>query len=319
MKKVDWQMLVINLPGGHQTMRMRLWRALKAAGAAALRDGVYVLPDTESSRRLFGAQRAEIEKQGGSASVLRLPAQPQDQEAHLRELFDRTADYAKLLAGVEKLRSGLGKVRDVVARRRLLVLRREIDAQVGVDFFPGAARDQLLAAYKDVEVALTAQLSPGEPHAAHRAVPQRSLAKYQGRVWATRERLWIDRICSAWLIRRFIDPKAKFMWLKRTRDIPRRAVGFDFDGAEFTHVDTRVTFEVLLQSFALDGDPALRRLADLVHFLDVGGVVVPEAGAIELMLRSKQQRCRSDDLLLREAQVLLDDLYAGYAGKSGES
>ena len=318
MKGFNWQLLVINLPGGHQTLRMRLWRALKAAGAAALRDGVYVLPDTEHSRRLFEAQRTEIEERGGSASVLQLPAQARDHENHLRKLFDRSADYAKLLAGMEKLRHGIGKLREAAARRRLSTLGREVETLIGIDFFAGQARDQLLAAHKDVAAAFTAQYSPGEPSAMHRAVPRRSLAKYQKRVWATREGLWIDRLCSAWLIRRFIDPKARFVWLKRTRDIPRRAVGFDFDGAEFTHVDTRVTFEVLLQSFALDGEVALRKMAELVHFLDVGGVAVAEAGAIELVLRGMHKRCRSDDRLLSETLVLLDDLYAGYLGEDSK-
>jgi hypothetical protein len=91
-------------------------------------------------------------------------------------------------------------------------------------------------------------------------------------------------MASAWLIRRFIDRKAKFLWLDEAKRCPKRALGFDFDGATFTHVGGRVTFEVLAASFGLDADPALARIAAIVHFLDVGGVPVAEAPGIEAVL-----------------------------------
>jgi hypothetical protein len=90
-------------------------------------------------------------------------------------------------------------------------------------------------------------------------------------VWGTRQHLWVDRVASAWLITRFIDNEATFVWLAKPSDLPRGAVGFDFDGAEFTHVSELVTFEVLLASFGLDGDEALQRIGTMVHGLDVGG------------------------------------------------
>lgn len=127
------------------------------------------------------------------------------------------------------------------------------------------------------ERAINARFAPDEPHPAHRRILPRDVKKYRGRIWATRAHLWIDRVASAWLIRRFIDPRAKFVWLKRIKDCPKRAVGFDFDGAEFTHVDSLVTFEVLVASFALDQDAGIPRLAALVHHLDVGGIPIAEA------------------------------------------
>ena len=112
-------------------------------------------------------------------------------------------------------------------------------------------------ALADAEAAINARFAPDEPHAARRKILQRNRKDYRGRTWATRERLWIDRVASAWLIRRFIDPEAKFVWLKRVKDCPKRAVGFDFDGAEFTHADSKVTFEVLVASFGLNQDVGL--------------------------------------------------------------
>ncbi|MBK7591503.1 MAG: chromate resistance protein [Betaproteobacteria bacterium] len=85
-------------------------------------------------------------------------------------------------------------------------------------------------------------------------------------MWATRKRPWIDRLASAWLISRHIDPKAQFVWLEKPEDCRPYMLGFDFNGAAFTHVGRRVTFETLLESFGLDGDPALRRMAAIVHY-----------------------------------------------------
>jgi hypothetical protein len=116
----------------------------------------------------------------------------------------------------------------------------------------------------------------GKLEDAHRRIRPRNRKDYRGRLWATRQRLWIDRVASAWMIRRFIDPQAKFLWLKRVKDCPKRAVGFDFDGAEFTHADSKVTFEVLVASFGLHEDPGLARLGALVHHLDVWGIPIAE-------------------------------------------
>jgi hypothetical protein len=135
-------------------------------------------------------------------------------------------------------------------------------------------------------------------------------AKYRGRSWATRARPWADRLASAWLIKRRIDRRAKFLWLKRPSDCPKRAVGFDFDGAEFTHVGAKVTFEVLLASFALAGDSGLHAL---IHYLDVGGVPVQEAAAFEAMLRGACTSIPDDDALLAESLKLFDYLYNYYS------
>ena len=123
----------------------------------------------------------------------------------------------------------------------------------------------------------------------------------------------MDRLASAWLVKRFIDPEARFVWLDHPRDRPKRAVGFDFDGAEFTHLDNRVTFEVLLASFGLDGDPALALIGAAVHFLDVGGIPVADAKGLETLLMGAREKARDDDALLAEAMRVLDLFYSAYA------
>jgi len=143
-------------------------------------------------------------------------------------------------------------------------------------------------------------------------IPRLDNGKYQGRTWATRRRLWVDRVASAWLIRRFIDRDARFRWLERPSDCPKSALGFDFDGATFTHVGDRVTFETLMASFGLEEDPALLRLASIVHALDVGGEPAPEAKGFEAVMAGARERLTDDDALLAEMSTVLDSLYAHF-------
>lgn len=308
-----WLMLVTNLPGRNQTLRMRIWRALRSGGAEALRDGVYVLPDGEAGRALFEEQALEVTEGGGAADILPFAGRSPQHEQRLKTLFDRAESHAAIIGKLAEFKQGLARLTEIEARRRLAVLRRELAAAVQIDFFPGPAREQAERALTDGEAALNARFSADEPHEAPTAVRRRDPTRYRRRVWATRERLWVDRVCCAWLIRRFIDPQARFRWLKRVGDCPRRAVGFDFDGAEFTHARGRVTFEVMLASFGLEDDPALVRLGALIHYLDAGGVPVPEAAGFAAIMTGARAQVADDDALLAVMRPVLDHLYAAYA------
>jgi hypothetical protein len=308
-----WLLLITNLPGRNPTLRMRIWRALKAAGAGLLRDGAYALPNGERSRQVLEEQGAEIKAAGGLVQVLSFDAESAEQNAELVALFDRTDEYAEAIQHVEALKGELAELRDPEARQRLAGITREVAAVVARDFFPGEPRKQMEGALGDAEAAINARFAPDEPHAAHRKIRPRDRKDYRGRTWATREHLWIDRVASAWLIRRFIDPKAKFLWLKRVKDCPKSAVGFDFDGAEFTHVDSKVTFEVLLRSFNLEQDTGLARLGALVHHLDVGGIPIAEGPGFATIVAGARSLQPDDDALLKAMTPVLDSLYAGYA------
>jgi hypothetical protein len=307
-----WLLLITNLPGRNPTVRMRMWRALKAAGAGLMRDGAYVLPDSEPSRQVFGEQSIEIKEAGGLSHIVAFQATSLEQEASLVALFDRAPEYAEAIDRLETLKGSLAKLDELGARQELTSVAREVAAIVARDFFPGESGKQMEAALADAEAAINARFSPDEPRAAHRHIIQRNRKDYRGRTWATREHLWIDRVASAWLIQRFIDPDAKFLWLKRVKDCPKRALGFDFDGAEFTHVDSKVTFEVLLASFNLEGDAALVRLGALVHHLDVGGIPVAEGPGLTTIMAGARTLQRDDDALLKAMKSVLDALYAGY-------
>jgi hypothetical protein len=150
--------------------------------------------------------------------------------------------------------------------------------------------------------------APDEPHSAARAVRRRWRSTV---VWATRRRPWVDRLASAWLIRRFIDAQARFLWLKSPADCPKRAIGFDFDGATFTHAGAMVTFETLLATFDLQ-TPALLRLGVLVHSLDAGGVIPPEAAGVERVLAGMRDAITDDDQLVLTAAGVFEGLLVAF-------
>jgi hypothetical protein len=309
-----WLLLVSNLPGRNPTLRMRIWRALKAAGAGLLRDGAYLLPNGERARQVLEEQGAEIKAAGGLVQILSFDGESPGQNAALAALFDRTDEYAAAIARLEAVKGALAKLAEPEARQRLAAVAREVAAISARDFFPGEPRKQIQGALADAEAAVNARFAPDEPRAAHRPIRSRDRSEYRGRIWATRGHLWIDRVASAWLIRRFIDRRAKFLWLKRVKDCPKRAVGFDFDGAEFTHVGSRVTFEVLLGSFNLERDAGLTRIGALVHHLDVGGIPIAEAAGFATIMAGARALQPDDDGLLKAMAPVLDSLYASYAG-----
>ena len=312
-KAPTWLLLITNLPGHNPTLRMRLWRALKSAGAALLRDGVYLLPISEASRRAFEEQASDIQGAGGTAHTVSLEADSPQQQATFMSLFDRSAEYQEGIQNLEALKRTFPKLKENEARQRLASLRREIGAVIARDFFPAASREQIEGALADAEMALNARFSPDEPHPATQHIRRCDPKEYRGRTWATREHLWIDRVASAWLIRRFIDPKARFVWLRRVKDCPKRAVGFDFDGAQFTHVGTKVTFEVLMASFGLEQDEGLSRLGALVHHLDVGGIATAEGPGFAAVMTGARALQPNDDALLEAMAPVLDSLHKAYS------
>lgn len=306
----SWLLLILSLSGPQATSRMRIWRALKASGAAVLRDGVYLLPATPEHQHTFQTQADAVGDAGGNAYLIEFDGSADDDDV-FQALFDRADEYAALLAQVQAFVSAAGHADETAARRQLNQLQRQFQTVTAIDFFPGTSQARAAQALIDAEAAFNRHFSPDEPTAAPGRVERRNPAQYRGRQWATRAHLWVDRVASAWLIRRFIDPEARFLWLADPANCPSGALGFDFDGAEFTHVGNRVTFEVLLESFGL-ADPALNAIAAIVHYLDVGGVPVPEAAGFAAILTGTRARLHDDDRFLAETSRLLDDLYLSH-------
>lgn len=309
----SWLALVVSLPSASATARMRIWRAVKALGCAALRDGTYLLPAQVEQANQLQALADDALQDGGQAWLLQVHAQNMAEQAAFQALFDRTADYTPWLEELALARQPLPTLAAAELQRLLRRHGRAYESIRKIDFFPGEASIRAEAQWRDFTNAVESMQSPGEPQAAAGRIARRDRMQYQGRLWATRRHLWVDRVASAWLILRFIDPSARFLWLESPADCPTDALGFDFDGATFSHVADRVTFEVLLASFGLEGDRGLMRLGSMVHALDVGGTTTPEAGGFEAVLAGARKRWPDDDALLADVGSVLDSLHAHFS------
>jgi hypothetical protein len=309
--------LLTSLPTGNSTLRMRLWRALRGTGCGVLRDGVYVLPAGTPQAAALAEVEAAVRAAGGFAMTAELHVKEAAQLDHVRALFDRSEEYGSLvgrIAAAKRSLRRLGKRKaDTLAQR----LQRGFEELSAVDFYPGQAMHQAQDALEELAREIYWLYTSGEPHAARGAVRRLDSSKYRNRVWATRKDPWVDRLASAWLIRRFIDRKAQFKWIDSPRERPKRSVGFDFDGADFTHVGNRVTFEVLLSSFGLEQDPALAQIAAMVRFLDVGGIPIEDAKGLELVLKGVRDNTGDDDERARAAATVFDHVYAACRHGSG--
>ena len=311
----SWVALVLSLPTENATARMRAWRALKASGAAVLRDGVYLLPQRDDCRALLASVADDVRSAGGAAYLLQVGA---ESDAAFAALFDRSDDYAALLADITSASVALDADTAFETLKRARKLAKALATVMETDFFPGEARRQAEASLDDLHVRVQGALSPGEPHPTAREIPRLAAASYLGRIWVTRRRPWIDRLACAWLIRRHIDPQARFLWLADPAGCPRNALGFDFDGATFSHVGAKVTFEVLLSAFDLE-QPALKRLGALVHFLDAGGVEPPEASGVERVMAGLREAIPDDDQLMLVASGVFEGLWVAFESEAKPS
>lgn len=301
---MNWLCFITSLPTENATLRQRAWRALKSSGASVLRDGVYLLPNLPDNRTFLDGITQDVLSGGGTAMVLDT-VEPAG--ADFKSLFNRSEEYAALLFELAKAAGDLTpvSVQDVLKQARKL--RKTFDQLSQIDFFPGQERAQAESVLVELEQNCARLMSPDEPHAAVGAISLLSIADYQDRTWVTRAKPWVDRLATAWLIRRFIDPNASILWLKSPKDGPKEALGFDFDGANFSHIGTKVTFEVVATSFGLM-EPALQRLGLLVHYLDIGGVQPAEAVGVEAALEGLSSTITDDDQLLNLASAIFDGL-----------
>ena len=300
---MSWLLLILSLPTGNATARMRCWRALKTSGAAVLRDGVYLLPDQGTCAATLATIAEDLLANGGTARVL----PTEDRLGDFAQLFDRGAEFGSLLAEVAPALAALQSAAVPDAVRQARRMRKVFEQLAAIDFFPGEAQRQARSALDALDDAIRRLQSPDEPHATLERITRLRREDYLARSWATRKRPWVDRLASAWLIRRFIDPQARFVWIDSPADCPSDALGFDFDGAVFTHVGNRVTFETLLASFGLE-TPALLRLGLLVHGLDAGGVLPPESVGVERVLAGMRESMTDDDQLAQMAAGVFEAL-----------
>lgn len=300
-----WLLLFHQIPPKPAYLRVKAWRRLQAIGAVALKNTVYALPATAEALEDLQWLRREIVESGGEASIVeaRLLDGITDSDARALFLAARDADYAELVEEARQVDAGADDARGKLSR-----LRRRFEEVRRIDFFGAEGREAADGLLSDVERKLG-----GEPMSAS-ATPD----DLKNRVWVTRRGVQVDRIASSWLIRRFIDPQARFKFVAAQGYAPLPGeVRFDtFDG-EFTHEGDRCTFEVLALRFAR-GDAALAAIAEIVHDIDLKDSKFdrPEAAGLALAFSGIAAGEASDEARLEKGAALLDGLYRHFGGKA---
>lgn len=299
-----WLLLIHQIPPKPDYLRVKIGRRLQRIGAVAVKNSVYVLPDRTESLEDFQWVRAEVIDGGGDASICRAAFVDGLTNEQIEHLFRaaRDTEYTELArAARDAIKQGEG------ADAELARLRKRFSAVKAIDFCDAPGRAMAEGALRklanDVEPAISGV-------AAADVDPLRS--EYRGRVWVTRSGVFVDRIASAWLIRRFIDRDARFRFVADART--RRQANelrFDMAEGEFTHVGDRCTFETLLDRFALT-DPALRAIGEIVHDIDLKDEKFgrEDAAGIERVLSGIAAANTDDDVRLVRGAQLFDDLYA---------
>jgi hypothetical protein len=306
-----WLVLILSFPVHPSSLRVKAWRRLRAIGAVALKNSVYLLPFTPENQEQFQWLTQEVQKDRGEATLLTVDQIQNLKPAEVVRLFQQARDqdyravaerYRTILRGLE--RSGQGRT---AARRdeELARLGRELERVREIDFFEAAGYQEVKRLQETIQMRQ-------HPRAATMAAsyPTTPLESLRGRRWTTRPRPHVDRIGSAWLIKRFIDPEAQFVFA-RPEEFPEDAVPFDALGAEFGHQGEDCTFETLLKRSGLR-DRRLAQLAEIVHEVDLRDEKFDheEARGIDLALRGLLRTFKDDQEVLAHGLVLFDGLYA---------
>ncbi len=295
-----WLLLIHQLPAKPAYARVKVWRRLQALGAVTVKGAVYALPANVETREDFAWLAKEIVESGGEAIVCEAALVDGLSDRELQALFD----------------AALAEIAGQVAR-----LRKQLDTVVAIDFFGADGREPadglvsgLEARLQREDTTVTTERTDGGPAATGEP------GSLKGRVWVTRQGVQIDRIASAWLIRRFIDPGARFKFVPGAGYVATAGeLRFDMFEGEFTHRGDRCTFEVLLAEAGLD-DPALGAIGEIIHDIDLkdGKYGREEAAGIRTLIGGIASAHNDDDQRLERGGAIFDDLYRSFAGKKGD-
>jgi hypothetical protein len=317
--KVSWLLLMHQLPPQPAYFRVKIWRRLQAMGAVAVKGAVYALPLDEQTQEDFRWLVQEITAGGGEAALCEARFIDGLSDQQVRALFDagRDADYDALAKEAGALADELAGQPEKLAesQRQLARLRRQLTQIVGIDFFGANGRQAAEAALAVLEARLAEPALNGRTEES--MIEEEGLRGLHGRTWVTREGVHVDRIASAWLIRRFIDPEASFKFVPSKGYVPQEGeLRFDMFQAEFTHEGDRCTFEVLSERAGLD-DPAVRIIGEIVHDIDLKDAKFgrEETAGIAGLIQGIGLAYRGDEQRLARGAAVFDDLYRHFRSK----
>jgi hypothetical protein len=319
-----WLLLIHQIPPKPNYLRVKVWRRLQRLGAAAVKNSVYALPRSEQAQEDLQWVAREIVEGGGEASICeaRFVDGLSDEQVVAMFHADRDVDYAQVAEAARRLLKDIGSASRISVEKRaradveLARFKRRAAEVVSIDFLGAPGRGPVDKLLGDLEARLRAAKREKRSPAASGTIRERT----RGRAWVTRKGLHVDRMASAWLIKRFIDPAARFKFVpsKGYRPLPGE-VRFDMFEAEFTHEGDRCTFEVLIETFGLD-DQALGPVAQIVHDIDLKDSKFgrPEVPGIDRLVAGIAMAHREDQERLARGSAVFEDLYEYFRKKKGD-
>ena len=308
-------LLLVGVPPSPSSLRVKVWRRLRSLGAVALKRSAYLLPDDPDRYEDFQWLAQEVQREGGDATLVRVAQIENMTDADVLRLLHepRNEDYRQLAARYRKLLQGLDKKSAAKSARvhdELVRLSKDHQRIRDIDFFkaPGGAEVRRL----EEAIAMRTR-RPESPR--REARPSLDLTKVRGRTWVTRPRPQVDRIASAWLIKKFIDPTATFSFAAPAA-FPPDAIPFDAPNVDLTHHGEDCTFETLVKRAGLR-DRRVKRLAEIVHEADLRDGKFPheEARGIDVAIRAFLAASPDDHRVLEQGMTLFEGLYANTSTK----
>ena len=314
-----WLLLIHQLPPAPAYLRVKTARQLQKIGAVAVKNSVYVLPNTEAANESFAWLSRQIAAGGGEATLCESSFVGGTSNEAVEGLFHavRGKDYQELADDIRMALKTLGKSARIVEARRtaaasaLVRFQRRLGEIVELDFFGAPGREATTSLLASLEERLR------QPVVAAPPPKEASPRLVKGAVWVTRKRVHVDRIASAWLIKRFIDRDAKLKFVPPKNYAPEKGeLRFDMFEAEYTHEGDSCTFEVLARRFQIS-DPAVSAIAEVIHDIDVhdGKFERPETPGVERLINGIALTQPDDEARIALGSQLFDALYEAWRRK----
>lgn len=308
-----WLLLTHQLPPSPAYFRVRVRRRLAAIAAVPVKNSVYALPASDATREDFEWLLREIVADGGEATLCEAVFIDAGTDARLRTAFDseRSAAYMAILEEADRVRRE--SIRPGDAAATLGALKRRLSEAQARDFFEAPGKAEAENAISILEMELSNDHEEGRMRS-----DGRTMERVSGRTWVTRRGARVDRIASSWLIRRFIDPEARFKFVEPEGYVPEEGeLRFDMFEGEFTHESEHCAFETLVRRFGLI-DPALRAISEIVHDIDLKEerFCRAEIAGVASMIHGITATSEDDETRVRRGGEMLDSLYAHFAAES---
>ena len=320
IKKSGWLLFFYSVPSNPVSNRMKIWRRLSKAGAVQLKGAVYILPYSEEHYELCQWLVSEVTAMQGEGTFVVVEKVETITGSDIVDLFNRQreSDYHAVEKGVEELerkiqgiKKGSASLKDKKLFEEFSKHIKEFEDIRRIDFFSSKAGESLRKKIRDLEIEIK-KLTGGDIKEQPSEIARKNIEDYRGKVWVTRKKPFIDRMASAWLIKKYIDANAVFNFMdeNETDNPDKDMIAFDVRTGEFTHVGDMCTFEVLVKSFGFK-ERTLKKIAEIVHDLDLKDdkYSSAEAKGLEEILNGIRKTAKDDKDALEKGMSVFEMLY----------